>query len=46
MGVPGGSTRLNMSTRAGFGLTTTGARAAFSNGRSALLSEYATAISP
>jgi len=44
IGVPGGNTRRNIATRRRFGLTTTGLRAAFSSGRSALLSEYATAI--
>ena len=37
--VPGGSSRRNMSTRRGLGLTTTGRPAARSRGRSALLSE-------
>jgi uncharacterized protein len=44
IGVPGGNTRWNIATRRRFGFTTTGLRAALSNGRSALLSEYATAI--
>ena len=39
IGVPGGSTRRNICTRLAFGFTTTGARAACSSGRSALLSE-------
>ena len=39
IGVPAGSTRRNRAMRAGFGLTTTGLRAACSSGRSALLSE-------
>ena len=39
IGVPAGSTRRNISTRSALGFTTTGARAALSSGRSALLSE-------
>lgn len=39
IGVPGGNTWRNISTRLALGFTTTGARAACSSGRSALLSE-------
>lgn len=44
IGVPGGSLLRNRPTLPGFGFTTTGAAAASSSGRSASLSEYATAI--
>jgi hypothetical protein len=39
MRVPAGSTRRKNATRPGFGFTTTGALAASSSGRSAVLSE-------